>query len=78
MRDGVGEQDEDGDDPARDDRPQPAHGVRPAEGDVLHGDADAGQEPVRRPRPIRAPPPDTHHRAGPVTALTGTTTLIAP
>ncbi|KOT40763.1 hypothetical protein ADK41_11490 [Streptomyces caelestis] len=46
--DGAGEQDEDGGDPARDDRPQPARGIGLAQGDVLHGDAGTGQKPVRR------------------------------
>lgn len=46
--DGVGEQDEHGGDPARGDRPQPPAGIGPAEGDVLHGDARAGQESIGR------------------------------
>ncbi|GGW94212.1 hypothetical protein GCM10010297_14890 [Streptomyces malachitofuscus] len=45
---GVGKQDEDGGDAARGDGPQSADGIRLAERDVLHGDAGAGQEPVRR------------------------------
>lgn len=65
---GVGQEDEDGCDPARGDGPQAAPGSGLAEGEVSHGDAEAGDQSVRRSLPGTAPAtgdePQRGHRDG--------------
>ncbi len=76
---GIRQEDEDGGDPARGDGPQAAPGSGLAEGEVLHGDAEAGDQSVRRSLPGTAPAtgdePQRGHRDGDAQPGDGTRTV---